>query len=49
MPIGPHLAVTLRLQWRIRYYDQRASAPLADDIVHGTQELRPLFGLAWTP
>ncbi len=47
--IRPSLAIVLRLEWRIRYYDERGGNPLMDGIVHGTQELRPLIGVAWRP
>lgn len=43
------LDLVLRLQWRIRYYDERGDKPLMDGIVHGTQEIRPLVGIAWRP
>jgi hypothetical protein len=43
------LEIVLRLEWRIRYYDERDGQPLMDGIVHGTQELRPLVGVAWRP
>lgn len=49
LPITARLRATARLEWRIRYYDERGGQALAGDVVHGTQELRPLFGLAWTP
>ena len=47
--VRPCLAIVLRLEWRIRYYDERGGQPLMDGIVHGTQELRPLVGVAWRP
>jgi hypothetical protein len=37
------------LEWRIRYYDTRGGQPLMNGIIHGTQEIRPLVGLAWRP
>jgi len=40
------LDVVLRLQYRVRYYDRRG-APLADDLVHGTQNFTPFLGAAW--
>lgn len=43
------LDLVLRLEWRIRYYDERGGMPLMDGVVHGTQEYRPLVGIAWTP
>ncbi|MEZ4398830.1 MAG: hypothetical protein R3B06_02335 [Kofleriaceae bacterium] len=47
--ITDQLDLAVRLQWRIRYYDERGGAPLAGGVVHGTQEFRPLIGLAWHP
>lgn len=43
------LDLVLRLEWRIRYYDERDGKAIMDGIVHGTQELRPLVGIAWRP
>jgi hypothetical protein len=43
------LALVLRLEWRIRYYDERGGESLMDGVVHGTQEFRPLVGIAWRP
>ena len=47
--LRPCLDLVLRLEWRIRYYDERGGEPLMDGIVHGTQEFRPLVGVAWRP
>ncbi len=47
VPITRGLDLVVRLEWRIRYYDQRGGVELVDGIVHGTQEIRPLIGLAW--
>lgn len=47
--LRPCLALVLRLEWRIRYYDERDGQPLMNGSVHGTQEFRPLVGLAWRP
>lgn len=47
--LRPSVALVLRLEWRIRYYDERGGAPLMDGVVHGTQEFRPLIGVAWEP
>lgn len=40
------LDLSLRLEYRIRYYNRRGSA-LADQIVHGTQNYSPLIGVRW--
>ncbi len=47
--IAENLDLVARLVWRIRYYDRRANAELANDMVHGTQSYQPFLGLAWTP
>jgi hypothetical protein len=49
VPLRHDLAITIRLEWRIRYYDERGGQSLRDGIVHGTQEIRPLFGVTWRP
>jgi hypothetical protein len=43
------LDLSLRLEWRIRYYDTRGGQPLADDLIHGTQGWHPTVGLTWRP
>lgn len=47
--LGTRLDLELRLEYRIRYYDRRGGDALADDVVHGTQNLTPFVGLAWRP
>jgi hypothetical protein len=47
--VRPGLALVLRLEWKIRYYDERGGESLMDGVVHGTQEFRPLVGVAWRP
>jgi hypothetical protein len=48
LPITRCLHAVLRLEYRVRYYDRRAGKPLEDRLVHGTQNLTPFFGLAWS-
>ncbi|MEZ4467067.1 MAG: hypothetical protein R3F43_22115, partial [bacterium] len=47
LPVFDALDVVLRLQYRVRYYDRRGDAALADALVHGTQNFTPFFGAAW--
>lgn len=47
LPVTEDLGVALRLEYRIRYYVRRGSSPLADDVVHGTQNVTPFAGVAW--
>ncbi|MCB9547610.1 MAG: hypothetical protein H6706_17420 [Myxococcales bacterium] len=47
LPVWESLDVVLRLQYRVRYYDRRGDADLADSLVHGTQNFTPFFGAAW--
>ncbi len=49
LPVADDLSVVLKVDFCIRYYDQRGGEPLAGDIVHGTQSLAPSIGIAWTP
>jgi hypothetical protein len=41
-----NLDVVLKLDYRIRYYNQRGSNPLVGNAVHGTQSLAPFVGIA---
>jgi hypothetical protein len=47
VPLAEHLDLVLRLQYRIRYYDERRGVPLAGGAVHGTQNFTPFVGVAW--
>ncbi len=49
LPVLDTLQINLRLEYRVRYYDSRGGNPLADKVVHGTQNLTPFFGVVWTP
>lgn len=47
VPVHANVDVVIRLQYRVRYYDQRGGSSLANDVVHGTQNLVPFVGVAW--
>lgn len=49
VPLRGQWSLALRLQYRIRYYTRRGGRPLANDIVHGTQNFTPFVGIAWRP
>ena len=49
LPVTGNLSVVLKVDFAIRYYNQRGGETLAGDIVHGTQSLSPSIGVAWTP
>lgn len=49
LPVAEDLAVVLRVDFVIRYYNQRGGEPLDGNINHGTQSLSPSIGIAWTP
>jgi hypothetical protein len=40
--------LVLRMQYRIRYYDERDGSRLAGGTVHGTQNFTPFVGVAWS-
>jgi hypothetical protein len=48
IPIVRDLDLVLRVQYRIRYYDERSDARLSGGAVHGTQNYTPFAGIAWT-
>ena len=45
--ITENLALSLRMQYRIRYYNRRGSEDLQNNIVHGTQNYSPFIGLSY--
>ena len=49
LPVADDFSVVLKVDWCIRYYNQRGGEPLAGNINHGTQSLAPSIGVAWTP
>jgi hypothetical protein len=42
IPLARHIDLVLRMQYRIRYYDERSGAALSGGTVHGTQIIRHL-------
>ena len=48
VPLTESLQAVLRIEYRVRYYDRRSDARLANDLVHGTQNLLPFVGVGWT-
>jgi hypothetical protein len=49
LPVADDLSVIIKVDWCLRYYNQRGGEPLAGNINHGTQSLAPAIGIAWTP
>ena len=47
VPIRGRFSLTLRVEYRIRYYDRRDTT-LDEDVVHGTQNLTPFIGVGVT-
>ena len=48
VPIEDAFSVVFRLEYRIRYYVSRGGEDLAGDLVHGTQDITPFVGVAYT-
>lgn len=48
LPVTDALSAVLRVEYRVRYYVSRGGSALGGDIVHGTQNLTPLIGVAWS-
>ncbi len=49
IPITDQLHLMLKLEYRLRYYDERGGNPLVNNIDHGTQSISPLIGISWNP
>lgn len=47
VPLHGALELSLRLEYRVRYYTRRSGEALAGGIVHGTQNFTPLMGLLY--
>jgi len=49
IPIFEKLNVMLKIEYRLRYYNERGGDPLINNIDHGTQSISPLIGITFTP
>ena len=49
IPIFDNLNVMLKIEYRLRYYNERGGEPLINNIDHGTQSISPLIGITFTP
>lgn len=48
VPVNEDVSAVLRVEYRIRYYVSRSGDALEGEIVHGTQNVTPFFGVRWT-
>ena len=46
-PINDHLDVSLKAEYRGRYYLERGGKKLINNIYHGTQSIVPVIGIRW--
>ena len=46
-PLLDNLDLSLRLEYRIRYYELFSGEELVDSVAHGTQDITPFFGVHW--
>jgi hypothetical protein len=47
VPLSEDVSAVLRVEYRIRYYVSRSGDALGGEIVHGTQNVTPFFGVGW--
>lgn len=47
LPVSDHLDFIIRMEYRLRYYNEREGTPLEDGIEHGTQNITPFVGISW--
>jgi hypothetical protein len=48
-PIDDELDLSVRAEYRARYYFERAGEALLDEIHHGTQSVVPMIAVRWRP
>ncbi len=49
IPIFNQLDVMIKIEYRLRYYDERNNEPLINNIDHGTMSISPIIGVTFTP
>ncbi|RPI73067.1 MAG: hypothetical protein EHM47_06875 [Ignavibacteriales bacterium] len=49
IPIFEKLDVMLKIEYRLRYYNERNGEPLINEIDHGTMNISPIIGITFTP
>jgi len=47
IPIIKNLALNIKFEYRVRYYNERAGKSLQNNIEHGTQSISPLIGISY--
>lgn len=47
VPISSNIDLTVRMEYRLRYYTKRGGLPLQNSIEHGSQNMTPFFGISW--
>lgn len=47
LDLADELELTVRLSYRVRYYNRRGGHALSNDVVHGTQDVTPFIGVAY--
>lgn len=48
IPLLEKLNVLLKIEYRLRYYDERNGEPLINNIDHGTMNISPIIGISYT-
>ena len=48
IPVYEKLNVMLKIEYRLRYYNERGGNPLINNIDHGTQSISPIIGVTYT-
>ncbi len=47
VPILSNLDLTVKMEYRLRYYSKRGGLPLQTNIEHGSQNITPFVGVSW--
>jgi len=47
VPIFSNLDLTVKMEYRLRYYSKRGGLPLQNNLEHGSQNMTPFVGISW--
>lgn len=47
VPLTDALDLSIRMEYRLRYYDRRGGNPFVNKVEHGTQNITPFVGISW--
>jgi hypothetical protein len=49
IPVFKKFDIMIKVEYRLRYYNERNGEPLLNNIEHGTMNISPIIGVRFTP